>query len=159
SITNHGPFAGYISEDWQHAPIYVVVSDPTSSAQYNGGWNAPGFYSGPGGFLGDGPIHMIWVGTSTTAAGGVWKDGFTLTLSHELAETISDPANLMNVNPPSALPSSLLNPPGTLNQIGDFEPERYGYRLNGNLVQPYWSAQDLAFIVPDGNSQKFYLTP
>src|SRR5262249_50962153 len=100
-LFSHGPFAGSVGSGWQHAPIYVVVSDPASSAQYNGGWNAPGFYSG--GVLGSGPMHMIWVGTSSTAAGGVWKDGFTLTLSHELAETISDAANLMNVNPPSAL--------------------------------------------------------
>jgi len=31
--------------------------------------------------------------------------------------------------------------------------------LNGDLVSPYWSRQDNAFIVPDGNSQKFYLSP
>jgi hypothetical protein len=103
------------------------------------------------------------VGTSTTSYGAVWQDAYTLTLSHELAETISDPDNNgIRVNPPSTLPASLLSPGG--NQIGDYEPEpnggiHYGYRLNGNWVQPYWSNQDNAFIVPDGNRQSFYLNP
>jgi hypothetical protein len=41
-ITSHGALPGI--NDWQHAPIYIVVSDPTSSAQYNGGYNAGGTY-------------------------------------------------------------------------------------------------------------------
>ena len=49
-------------------------------------------------------------------------------------------------------------------QIADFEPEppnqtHYGYRLNGDLVQPYWSAQDNRWLVPDGQSQTLYLNP
>jgi hypothetical protein len=163
SISSHGAFPGI--NDWQHAPIYVVVSDPTSSAQYNGGYNAQGTYY----LLGLIPenIHMVWLGTSTNQWAGVsndtkvWKDAYTLTLSHELAETISDPdSNGIRVNPPSGLPASLYG--GT--QIGDNEPEpsggiHYGYRLNGAWVQPYWSNQDQAFIVPDGNAQNFYLDP
>jgi hypothetical protein len=143
----------------------VVVSDPTSSAQYNGGYNAQGAYF----FLGLIPenMHMVWLGTSTNQWAGVsndtkvWKDAFTLTLSHELAETISDPDSAgIRVNPPNGLPPSLNG--GT--QIGDNEPEpsggiHYGYRLNGAWVQPYWSNQDQAFIVPDGYKQNFYLDP
>jgi hypothetical protein len=161
SITSQGAVPGI--NDWQHAPIYVVVSDPVSSAGFNGGWNKQGIYMRLGWGLPQLPqaMHMIWVGTSTIASTGrVWKDAFTLTLSHELAETISDPdTNGIRVNPPSALPASMVDG----SQIADNEPEDsgqgYGYRLNGNLVQPYWSAQDQAFIVPDYNFQKFYLTP
>jgi hypothetical protein len=161
--------------DWQHAPIYVVVSDPNSSQQYAGGWNAQGFYPlnplnwEPPGVQLYTSMHMIWVGTRTTQNGRVWQDGFTLTLSHELAETISDPdSNGIRVNPPANAPVINSQPNfgygNGAGQIGDFEPapfyqKHYGYRLSGNLVQPYWSAQDQAFIVPDGNFQKFYLTP
>ncbi len=151
--------------DWQHAPIYVVISDPTSSAGNNGGWNAGGTYN-QAFILGlklPANIHMVYVGTSTQS-GSVVKDFFTETLSHELAETISDPDSKgIQVNPPSTLPSSLLNPGG--HQIGDYEPEQnngihYGYRLfDGNLVQPYWSVQNNAFIVPDGSTQNFTLAP
>jgi hypothetical protein len=164
SITRNSAFPG--GNDAQHAPIYIVVSDPASSAQYNGGWNAPRFYERLVNFEPAGleKIHMVWIGTSSTVNGTVvFKDAYTLTLSHELAETISDPdVHGIQVNPPSSLPTSLLSPGG--NQVGDFEPEpdggkHYGYRLNNDLVQPYWSNQDSAFIVPDGNSQKFYLDP
>jgi hypothetical protein len=160
SIPKGGAFPGI--RDWQHAPIYVVVSDPASSQQYNGGWNAQGGFAGwYNDLLWSGTGHMIWVGTSSTDfTGRVSQDAFTLTLSHELAETMSDPdSNGVRVNPPSALPANMVNG----SQIGDNEPEenkrKYGYRLSGNLVQPYWSALDQAFIVPDGNIQNYYLTP
>jgi len=84
----------------------------------------------------------------------VSKDNFTVTLSHELAETMSFG---VTVQAPTGLPPALHGD----HQVGDNEPDggRYVYRLNGNLVQPYWSRHDDAFIVPDGNTQKFYLTP
>jgi hypothetical protein len=144
-----------------HAPIYVVVTDPISDAGSNGGWNAGGTYTTPI-FVPNQAMHMVWVGTSFQG-GQVWKDAFTLTLSHELAETISDPdSNGIRVNSPSNLPASLLSPGG--NQIGDFEPEpnggiHYGYRLNGQLVQPFWSQTDNAWLVPDTNAQTLYLNP
>jgi hypothetical protein len=49
---------------------------------------------------------------------------------------------------------------GLGNQVADGEPDAspgYGYRLNGVLVKPYWSDEDQAFIVPDGNRQEFTL--
>jgi hypothetical protein len=85
------------------------------------------------------------------------KDNFTDLLSHELAETISDPDSAgIRVSPPSPFSGS--------GQIGDFEPDgaRYVFRLNdpnNDLVQAYWSQQDQAFIIPDGNVQKFNLVP
>jgi hypothetical protein len=161
SITNHNAAPGL--NDFQHAPIYVVVSDPASSAQFNGGWNATGTYQQRIPFLNvPENIHMVWIGTSSQGT-GVWTDAFTLTLSHELAETISDPdSNGIRINPSPTLPPSLNGP--NENQIGDYEPEQgggihYGYRLKGAWVQPYWSQADGAYIVPDGNSEKFFLNP
>jgi hypothetical protein len=139
-----------------NAPIYVVVTDPISDKGYNGGWNAQGTYVTPI-FEPNQTMHMVWVGTSSQG-GQVWKDAFTGTLSHELAETISDPdGNGIHVTAPDALPASLKGD----NQIGDNEPaaQRYGYRLNGQRVQPYWSVQDNAFIVPDGHAENFILDP
>ncbi len=161
SITNHQAGPGF--NDWQHAPIYVVVSDPASSGQFVGGWNAQGTYT-YGSWFFPANIHMVWLGTSNSGTTGVQTDWFTLTLSHELAETISDPdSNGIRVIAPSTLPASLTGT-STNGQIGDFEPEpaqahHYGYRLQGQFVQPYWSVRDQAFIVPDGTSQKFYLYP
>jgi hypothetical protein len=147
------------------ATIFVVVSDPNSSQSYDGGWNIPTdlMVRTPAPFYE--PTHMIWIGTTSVFPS---TDVFTSDLSHELAETMSDP-NPGNggteVNPPSGLPASLANPGG--NQIGDYEPAaayqvHYAYRLNGPggvLVQPYWSAKDNAFIVPDGQTDNFYLNP
>jgi hypothetical protein len=148
--------------DLQHAPIYVLISDPTSSAGNNGGWNQQGSYTEStlyGTY--NAHIHMIWIGTSLQGS-SVSIDSLTLALSHELAETMSDPTGNGNITPPTTLPPSLAASGG--NQVGDYEPEpanqpHYGYRLGAELVQPYWSKNDNAFIVPDGNAQKFYLQP
>src|SRR5262249_33659503 len=46
----------------------------------------------------------------------------------------------------------------TGDQIGDNEADRFTYRINGasgQLVQSYWSQQNLAYLVPDGNAQTF----
>jgi hypothetical protein len=160
-----------LDTDWQHAPIYVVVSDPNSSAQSPGGWNGPGGYA----YLNNGILkvantNMIWVGTNGPNGTHILLDGFTSSLSHELAETMSDPDYKgISIDPPKQLPPSLsdnTDPQFVTGQIADFEPEaqRYGYRLNNYIVQPYWSKQDQAFIVPLGltgtsYSQSFYLDP
>ena len=56
-----------------------------------------------------------------------------------------------------------VRPPNNLltdgDQIADNEPESYSYRLDGVLVQPYWSFAYNGFIVPDGNIQDFDLSP
>jgi hypothetical protein len=141
--------------DWQHTPIYVVVSDPASSGGHDDGWNARGTYW-KWGFIPE-QMHMIWLGTVSSDV-HVVKDSFTDVFSHELVETISDPdSNGIRVNPPAGLPPYLKGD----HQIGDNEPDggRYLYKLDGNLVQAYWSRQDQAFVVPDGNVQNFTLVP
>ena len=145
------------------APIFVVVSDPASSAGSNSGWNAPGNYVqilsfqtifGPWQFSFNDNIRMVWLSTNTGSDTHVSKDGFTDLFSHELAESM---APAIVVTPPTGLPSSVKGD----QQISDNEPDgaRYTYRLGGNLVQAYWSNRDGAFIVPDGNSQTFFLDP
>jgi hypothetical protein len=83
-------------------------------------------------------------------SGAFDEDKFTQTLSHELVESMSGSVKVI-------LPGAYAD---MGNQVADGEPESgqgYGYRLNGVLVQPYWSARDQAFIVPDGNRQQFTL--
>ncbi len=161
SITSHNAAPG--SHDWQHAPIFIVVSDPSSSAGSNSGWNGPGTYVQtvtvplPWGSVQvpvSENIRLVWLSTGAGADGHIRKDNFTDLFSHELAESM---APAVVVTPPSGLPSNVKGD----QQIADNEPDggRYQYRLGGNLVQAYWSAKDGAFIVPDGNSQTFFLAP
>ena len=113
--------------------IYVVVDSPGSSSTVNG-------FNASGTFAGTNVRHAIYLQT-TNAYGGL-QDRFTALFSHELAEAMA--------------PGVAVNDPGNFrggNQIADNEPElgghAYTYRLNGNLVQAYWSQADGGFIVPD----------
>jgi hypothetical protein len=139
-------------------PIYVVFTDghePTSVV------NAAGFNTDSG------SEHAIWVDASLSEGKLSSLDPVTRTLSHELAEAISDPAGGIQVNAGASLPTYLLpvdasGNPTRVGQIGDFEPDGYRYTWrysSGYLVQPYWSRQDNAFIVPDSNTQDFDLDP
>jgi hypothetical protein len=141
------------------SPVYVVVTDRAHSAGDQGGWNTPGTYFTPGPSPRMVPIHMIAAGTGSGGQG--LEDEFTLTISHELAETMSDPredGSGAEVQPPAGFPAAL-QPAG---QIADNEPFEYGYRVGGPggpLAQAYWSAQAGAFIVPDGNPGRVELDP
>lgn len=141
--------------DPRSGPIYVVVTPPDAT-NFNGGFNDIGSYK-----LADGStraLHMVWLGTSNLSGKGVDRDDFTRIFSHETAEAI---ANFSTARQ-AGLPPALNNP--NARQIADFEPEAvgqpsYGYRLGKDLVQPYWSDRDQAFVVPDGNTETFELTP
>ncbi len=142
--------------DWQHAPIYIVISDPSSSQGSNVGHNSMGHYPQTGGA----DIHMIWMSTSSGSDGHVKKDQWTDQFGHELVETLSDPdSNGITISPPANLPQSLRASDTNL-QIGDDEPDNmaYTWTLDGNVVQAYWSARNDAFIVPDHNTQTLTLT-
>jgi alkylated DNA repair dioxygenase AlkB len=143
-------------------PIYLVVTDPTAIDQSVGpgrvavGFNQLLYYTEPDLFQTTEPMEAVWCSTAPAFTGGpVSQDGFTSTLSHELAECISDPGSTGTVQGP------LIGPNG--GQIGDGEPNlnvNYTYRMpDGNLVQAYYSGVDNAFIVPDGNTQHIYLQP
>ncbi|HKI37515.1 MAG TPA: hypothetical protein VKA46_37010 [Gemmataceae bacterium] len=150
SIASHPGHAPGSNDDAQHAPIYVAVFDPTqggSTLSWNH-WDLNNHQI----------LHIVSLAATFLPHTSVLDNTITATFSHELVETISDPdKNGVHAYPPASLPASL-SPGG--GQICDGpEAGSYNYRLNGDLVSPYWSRQDNAFIVPDGNSQKFYLSP
>jgi hypothetical protein len=149
----------YGPEYTTNRPIYVVVTDPNASFQGGyGGYNQPGTYM-PGTAQAE-PMHMVWSSTMFNANGVINQDSATTIFSHELVESMSvaaDGKSWVDINAPAGLPAKI----GGDGQIGDNEPDggRYTYRVNGVMVQAYWSNKDSAFIVPDGNQQKFYLDP
>jgi hypothetical protein len=156
------------ANDLRHAPIYVVVSDPTLTwaGATKKGFNDNGVYQGyPASVAQVGQpaitfptpenINMIWL-RSSAKDNTFNPDNVTKTLSHELAERMSDPTDNLLLNAPPSFP----NPDNELYQVGDGEPDgTYNYRLNGDLVQPYWSNNDTAFIVPGAGVQTLKLTP
>jgi Ca2+-binding RTX toxin-like protein len=70
--------------------------------------------------------------------------GIMANVSHELAEAMTDP--------------NLHGWTTTANEICDGEALNYAYRMNGYLMQSYWSQANGAFEVTDGNSQNFWFT-
>jgi hypothetical protein len=142
-----------------NAILYMVIVDQNHS-DTTGGYNQASTYTYPNGPTV--PINVVSVGLK-----GGSQDAFCGTVSHELVERMSDPtadAYGVSVNPPPGLPA---NVGSGLSQIGDLEPAaagliHYYYRMEGQTgfaVQPYWSNQDAAFVVPDGNQQFLFLTP
>ena len=141
------------------APIYLIITDPTHSNGTNGGYNSSGTVATKS-------VNIASVGTDANF------QLFGDTFSHEMAETISDPSSGgVVLTEPSTIPSSLLNDStkaynNSVNQIqiadGEAEPagqSHYTYRLGTAEVQPFWSGLFSAFIVPDGNTQRFSLAP
>jgi hypothetical protein len=125
-----------------NTPIYVILTGP--GVPSGAGWNGYNETSAA-----TSNRRQVWIRVDPGGPSGSFdEDRFTLVLSHELVESMS---GAVKVNLPGAF--ARLG-----NQVADGEPEvGYGYRLNGVLVQPYWSNQDQAFIVPDGNRQQFTL--
>jgi hypothetical protein len=81
-------------------------------------------------------------------------DNVTVFLSHEVGEAMTDPTG----NGITVTKGANWN--GSGNEIGDFEPdERYTYRVSGELTQALWDYNDQAFVVSDGTSQNFNITP
>jgi hypothetical protein len=76
-------------------------------------------------------------------------DSLTLTLSRELADTISDPysASILGHHSQEGI---IFSPNG---EVADNEPPNYSGYVNGSTVrvQAYWSESDGHFIVPDGS--------
>lgn len=137
------------------SPIYVVVFDNGVGNGENGG----GHYINPADNS-DMLTNRIRIGLSSVAD----VDNFTDLISHELVERISDGTGQgIALKAPAGSPSY----PGFFDgdvwyvQVADNEPDygRYVYRLNGNLVQAYWSIGLQAFVVPDGTSHLLEMTP
>jgi hypothetical protein len=142
---------------YTNRPIYVVVTDPLASPTFSdgnnyGGYNWIGNYTNSNGV--STPTHLAWISSTFTNGGIINQDYTTTVFSHELVESMSvaaDGSSWVGVTPPS---------PFSGNQISDGEADgKYVYRLGGVQVQAYWSDSDKAFIVPDGNAQRFYVDP
>jgi hypothetical protein len=147
--------------------IYVVVTPPgvvvTPRGATSAGGTADGYNSGfnSGGWPDTDPAEYIWVGGTTL-------DDRTRIFSHEIVEAMSDARYALGPGISVAQGASWNLEPGEqlFAQIGDYEPEGgpYTYRVRGGdgelvQVQAYWSQQDQAFVVPDGNRQQFILNP
>jgi hypothetical protein len=132
-------------------PLFVVVTPPgiTSDQSDAGGWHTEE----------DGHFE-IWLGSKSNPDGTFNLDWFTKAFGHELVESISDPESYSGIF--TGAGASFPNPPPKSSEIADYEAALDSYRIggpNGVLVQPYWSQQDGAFVVPDGTLQNFYLEP
>ncbi len=113
--------------------------------------------------------HFAELDTSFSPAsvviGWIESDGnpdFSLNIfSHELAESISNP-QIYDSDAGQYVRSVVVTPgvnwtgPSS-DEVSDAEAQDYSYRLDGALVQSYWSDNDSSYIVPDGNAQYFYV--
>jgi hypothetical protein len=128
-------------DDYSNEGIYVVFTTPGVYTSGDSGYHTTDTdYDFPFDFD---TIHEAWVGTDGTL------DGTTPTLSHEIAETMSDPnGDAWQVDPRNS---------SSWNEIGDNEAQNYSYRLNGYLVQSLWSQEDGAYEVEDGNTQNMWI--
>ena len=86
------------------------------------------------------PLYFGWIGTDGT------PDYATANISHEVVETMTDPHDGGWKD---------FTVPGPENEISDREAQLYHYRVNGYLVQSYWSQNDSAYRVDNGTSQTF----
>jgi hypothetical protein len=101
-------------------------------------------------------LNDDWVATSSgDATSPISDDFYTRVMSHETAEAMTDPGGTgIEFNPPPEFA-------GPDHQICDGEPNNnYTYREpDGAVVQAMWSSADQAWVVADGNTQNFYLSP
>jgi hypothetical protein len=129
------------SDTYSNEGIYVVLTPPGISTMGDGGYHTnDSDYDFPFDF--DSMVEA-WVGTN----GGI--DGTTNVFSHEVAEAMTDPnGDAWQVDPRGS---------SSWNEICDNEAQNYSYRINGYQVQSYWSQSNGAYLVPDGNSQNFWV--
>jgi hypothetical protein len=93
-----------------------------------------------------------WVGTHDVVDGAP-LDQIIDTLSHEIVEASTDPySDGIQATPGFTFP----NPGPNTSQICDYEAANHAARVNGVLVQSYWSSTDGAFIVP-GQTTNFFV--
>jgi hypothetical protein len=140
------------ADDLSRIPIYVVVTPPgilsstSGDVSYNTMQSDNDFP-----WTDSDQVPLVWLGGNQ--AGGMPSnpirgqlDYYTDNFSHEVAEAItcidSNGIVLTQYN------GSVTGTP----QIGDAEAQLYQYRLNGYTAQSFWSNNDSAFLVPDGNA-------
>jgi Ca2+-binding RTX toxin-like protein len=127
---------GLPGPDDSNPGVYFVITAP--DAQYarpdSAGWHTYGS-------VGGNRFYFGWISNDA------FLDDVTSILSHELVESMTDPnENAWRVDP-----------------TGDFgdrelcDGEDHCQRVNGYLVQLYWSQADEAFLFYDTNRQKFFV--
>jgi hypothetical protein len=128
--------------------LYYVVTQPgATAAEGYGGYHTAGVYNGSVIFYGAGtiPPRSVNLILDTDAKR---LDFSTTIFSHEVDETATDPAgNGFHVTQG-----------WSGDEICDNDGQYFTYRLNGYMVQSYWSRADNAFVLPDGNLQKFVIS-
>jgi Ca2+-binding RTX toxin-like protein len=128
--------SGLPAPDPSNPGIYVVITAPGAQFSDPGtiGFHSFATVSGK-------VMNYAWISTD----GGI--DSTTYILSHEVVEAMTDPhGDAWQVDPRSST---------SFNEVADNEAQSYSYRLNGYVVQSYWSQADLAYVVSDGNHQHF----
>jgi hypothetical protein len=157
AFNSSDPTPGF-DQQWLFNTVQNAISNqgiPDSDTYSNEGiylcFTTPGIYtSGDSGYHSDDGWHdfldydnlkVAWVGTDGTL------DGTTWVLSHEVAEALTDPqGDAWQVDPRNG---------SNWNEICDNEAQSYKYRINGYLMQAYWSQADGSYEVTDGNTQNF----
>jgi hypothetical protein len=122
--------------------MYFVFTAPGVTSSTNP--DATGYHDHTSGPNGD--LLYAWIST----ASGSNVDYVTNIVSHELVEALTDPSvgsGWEVITPPFVVSNDV--------ELCDNEAQSYSYRVNGYLAQSYWSQQDSAYRVNDGNFQKF----
>jgi hypothetical protein len=154
------PFAG---NPYPDPPASFATSDVINMLQAEFGMTPNYYYyvvPQPGSIpsaSGTAALHTFWSQGGNNEYFGYTRDlatpsldDLTVLYAHEMAESITDPdGTALQVNPRN---------PSAWNEICDGEAQNYSYRLNGVLVQPYWSQADGKFTVPTGQVQNFYVS-
>jgi hypothetical protein len=139
-------------DDLSRIPIYCVVTAPgiMSSNSVDASINSLQ-YDDDFPWTDTDKIPVVWLGGNQAfglPASASLLDEYTSNFSHEVGEAITSIGGDGIV----VTQGSKWSGP-TDHQIADAEAMFYRYRLNGYLVQSFWSGQDGAYLVPDGNSQ------
>jgi hypothetical protein len=144
---NHMIDSGYFPapNDAVGTPIYVVVTPPGihSNVADAGGYHTTGFDYQPPNLETN---VDAWIGNDGSI------DDVTYIMSHEIDEAASDPYDDLGIR--AYAPPSWTQ--GGDNELCDNEAQNFTARVNGALVQSYWSDYNQAFIV-GGQSQNFYV--
>lgn len=168
------PKSGFSQQSLKNEINRLIAADQLPNPFFNPDKNliftmvtAPGISSGVANAAGYNSADLLGVGLAQGNAGYIWngtsfgtlplRDACSLIFSHEMAECMTDPGGRgYEVNPGKSWP----NPAPNSRQIADYEGNSYSYRMpNTVLVQPYWSRNDNAWLVTDGNAQMMNVKP
>jgi Ca2+-binding RTX toxin-like protein len=140
---------------YSNEPLYFVITPPGVLVDFQD--NSHGYHSDFHDFTDAwrfdiDHVHYGWPGYWNAAdAEYVGVDLLTNNLSAQVVNAMTDPDYSEGVTstPGPSWPSYY----APEYEIATDEAEFYSYRVNGYLVQSYWSSADWSYLVPDGNTQ------